>query len=74
MRFVQAWTASMYLEGSVACEPTWNDRPRTRTPSRRAVSIRPSTAPGSQPNFFDRSQTAVGLRKQTRSSSSARLR
>ena len=26
----------MYLDGSVACEPTWNDRPRTRTPSRRA--------------------------------------
>ena len=55
MRFVHAWIASTYLAGSVACEPTWNDRPRTRTPRRRASSIRPSTAPGSQPNFFDRS-------------------
>ena len=62
------WIASTYFAGSVACEPTWNDKPRTRMPSRRAISIRPSTAPGSQPNLRDRSTTAFGLRKDTRNS------
>ena len=67
----QASIASTCLPGSAACEPTWNDRPRTVTPTLRASRASASKSSGSQPNLRDRSQTAPGLRNETRSSSSA---
>ena len=43
-----------------ACEPTWNDSPRTGIASLRARRASSSRSSGSQPNLRDRSHTAPG--------------
>ncbi len=71
MSFVHAWIASTCLAGSTACEPTWNESPRTSIPSSAATRASASRASGSQPNLRDRSHIAPGERNDTRSNSSA---
>ena len=60
MSLPQASMASTCLPASAACEPTWNDRPRTGMPSLRASRASSSRSSGSQPNLRDRSHTAPG--------------